>query len=107
MPVFVVPFLPAAHEAGRIRGLRVRRPGVSSFAPVDTTRGVNSVNAARRMEKMPRCSAAEGRVKCVEVTGIQVVLYHAQGLAETLVMYDFAFPQETDGGDNVGVVDKL
>lgn len=103
MPVFAVPFLPAAHEAGRIRGLRVRRTGVSSV-PVDTTRGAD---AARRGEKIPRYSAAEGRVKCVEVTGIQVVLYHAQGLAETLVVYDFAFPQETDGGDNVGVVDKL
>ncbi len=46
----------------------------------------------------------EFRVECVEVLGIQVVLYDAERLAESLEVNDFTLSEEFDRVSYIGIV---
>lgn len=46
----------------------------------------------------------EGGIEGVEIAGVEVILNHAEGFAKPLIMDDLPFPEEADGGDDVGVI---
>lgn len=47
---------------------------------------------------------SEGGIEGVEIAGVEVILNHAKGFAKPLIMDDLPFPEEADGGDDVGVI---
>lgn len=49
----------------------------------------------------------EGGIEGVEIAGVEVILNHAEGFAKPLIMDDLPFPEEADGGDDVGVIYQL
>ena len=46
----------------------------------------------------------EGGIEGVEIAGVEVILNHAEGFPKPLIMDDLPFPEEADGGDDVGVI---
>lgn len=48
--------------------------------------------------------SVKGRIKCVKILGIKIILDYAQAFAEPLKMHDLTLPEESYGIDDVGIV---
>ena len=47
-----------------------------------------------------------GRIKSIEILGVQVILGHTQGIRKSLIMHDLTCSEEFDGILYVGVIHK-
>ena len=46
------------------------------------------------------------RIDGIKVSAVQMVLHDPQAFAESLIMYDFSFPQEADGVADLRIFDQ-